>query len=240
MCHFVDFIWLHDVPHIHEVHVHQRSPRPCENCAASSSSPPLAVLLVTLSAAHLSPASSKPQHPIPSLHPILSLPLGALFLPCLVMGTTESTSQADDAGVRTSPGAELAASMAAAAAAAAKNAGANATTAPPVASVVPSVADVPPDAKLVDQWVACMHRWGVPMSLDSILRVAVLLARTEDLFPEVFLSASCSLFTRDSLAASFTAGLQEANGGVPVSEVTKCRVRAVFDCALAARAKRID
>ena len=180
---------------------------------------------------------------LPSQHPILSLPLGALFLLCLVMGTTESTSQTDYAGVRPSPGAELAASMAAAAAAAAtaaKNDGVNATTAPPVASVVPSVANVPPDAKLVDQCVACMHRWGVPMSLDSILRVAVLLARTEDLFPEVFLSTSCSLFTRGSLAASFTAGLQEANGGVPVSEVTKCRVRAVFDCALAARAKGID
>jgi len=59
-------------------------------------------------------------------------------------------------------------------------------------------------------------------------------------FSAVFLSSSCSLFTRGSLAASFTAGLQEANGGVPVSEVTKCRVRAVFKCALAARAKGID
>jgi len=44
--------------------------------------------------------------------------------------------------------------MAAAAAAAAKIDGANATTAPPLASVVPSLADVPPDAKLVDQLVA--------------------------------------------------------------------------------------
>jgi len=150
----VDLIWLHDVPHIHVVHVHQRSPRPCENCSASSSSPPSAVLLVTLSATHLSPVLSQPQHHIPSLHPILSLPLGALFLLCLVMGTTESTSQKDYAGVRPSPGAELAASMAAAAAAAAtaaKNDGVNATTAPPVVSVVPSVANVPPDAKLVDQ-----------------------------------------------------------------------------------------